>query len=686
MKRILLTMFCLVAMVFATNAETYTHTFSNGELTTEGGVATLSGIEWTTTSSTYIDWNSDKGIQIGKKANVNPTYTLSTSAFAGCTIRSITVNCSVAASGDAKLTITAGNETSEEYTLATSDAAYTFDCNDTNGDITINWNATQRAYYVKSITVEYTPDASTVIVPAPVFKTPVAIYADKVQVTAETEDQSAVLYYTLDGTEPSYEDYVNDTGSTKCSKYRVMYFNLTETTTIKVIAVKVDGDAVFKSTVAEETYIVSRTMPYIPADGILSGNKYAMVAADSAATLFFEKKAYGYLPTKTATDVNGKFIETVECAGFTFTAVDGGYTIQDEKGRYVYHSGTYTSFNYAEEKPAEGAVWSVSVDEESNASIACDGYTIHYSTKYETFGCYTADKITEEHVLPKLYMQREYPTYTITPTEGSTFDRLETIVVKCEEGISPTDDLKITAEGFKTEFNVKQTDSNTLVFTAAEPLTTYNNKDLSIHISAGNIMLNPEGMNMAIPVPVKYGVRTIVKYVLTGNAPAATIDEVSPANGSTLEKLSHFVFTFSYYAGHTDNADIQPRLHIEGSEELIALEQTIVKEDGSSIGMQQAALKTVEPVYVNGTYILEIPKGYFCDGNGKEIEGITLKYTVKNDGSHESGIEDILTDSQNGWTVYTVNGIMLFRTSDAARINTLPAGIYIVNGVKTLIK
>ena len=199
-------------------------------------------------------------------------------------------------------------------------------------------------------------------------------------------------------------------------------------------------------------------------------------------------------------------------------------------------------------------------------------------------------------------------------------------------------------------------------------------------------MLNPEGMNMAIPVPVKYGVRTIVKYVLTGNAPAATIDEVSPANGSTLEKLSHFVFTFSYYAGHTDNADIQPRLHIEGSEELIALEQTIVKEDGSSIGMQQAALKTVEPVYVNGTYILEIPKGYFCDGNGKEIEGITLKYTVKNDGSHESGIEDILTDSQNGWTVYTVNGIMLFRTSDAARINTLPAGIYIVNGVKTLIK
>lgn len=683
MKKFLLSLLCLIFMAATAGAETYTHTFADGELTTEGGSLTLSDIEWTATSSTYIGWNATRGIQIGSKSTVNPTYQLSTSALAGCTIRSITVNSSIAANGDAKLTISVGSQTSEAYTLTTSDAAYTFDCEDTTGDIRINWSATDRAYYVKSITIEYTPAAGTVIVPTPEFKTPAVVYADKVQVTAETTDESAVLYYTLDGTEPSYEDYVNETGSTKCSKYWVMYFDLTQTTTIKVIAVKTDGDVAFKSAVAEQTYIVSRTMPYIPAKEIVSGSKYAIVAADSAATYFYGEKPYGYLPTKTATAVNGKYIETVECAGFTYTAVDGGYTIQDELGRYVYHTEARTNFNYAAEQPAEGAVWSVDVDTDGNATIACDGYTVYYSTKYETYGCYPADKVTDEHVLPKLYMQREYPTYTISPTEGSTFDRLETITVTCEEGIAATDDLKITAEGYTTSFTVKQTDSKTLTITATEPITTYNNRDLSIQISAGDIILNPEVMNMALPIPTKYGVRTMVKYILTGNAPAATIDEVSPANGSTVEELSHFVFTFSYYAGHSDDANLQPRLYAEGKEWTYALEQTLEKSDGTMIGMQQAALKTTEPLKGNGTYILEIPTGYFTDANGRQVEGITLKYTVKNNSGEIAGVEDITAGESGRIEIFTVNGT---RILDNENIESLPKGIYIIGGKKTYIR
>lgn len=674
-------------MAATVGAETYTHTFNNGELITEGGTVTLSDIEWTASSSTHVGWSAEKGIQIGSKNNVNPTYQLSTSALAGCTIRSITVNSSKANSGDAELTISVGSQTSEAYTLGTSDAAYTFDCEDTTGDITIRWDATMRAYYVKSITIEYTPAAGSVIVPTPEFKTPAVIYADKAEnVTVETTDQSAVIYYTTDGTDPSYEDYINDLGTTKCSKYYVMYFNLTETTTIKAMAVKVDGDAVFKSGVAEQTYIVSRTMPYVPANDIVSGNKYAIVAADSAATLFYGDKTYGYLPTKTATEANGKYIETVECAGFTFTAVDGGYTIQDELGRYVYHAGTYTNFNYSAEKPAEGAVWSVATDAEGNATIACDGYTVYFSTKYGTYGCYPADKVTEEHVLPRLYTQREYPTYTVLPATGSTFDKFESISVTCEEGIAATDDLKVEAEGIKTTFTITQTDDNTLTITAAEPITTYNNRELNINITAGDIILNPAEMSMGIPVQAKYGVRTIAKYVLTGNAPAATIDEVSPANGATVEELSHFVFTFSYYAGHNEDASLQPRLYAEGKDWTYALEQTLEKSDGTMIGMQQAALKTTEPLKGNGNYILEIPTGYFTDANGRQVEGITLKYTVKNDSGEIAGIGDVLTESENGWTVYSIAGIKVLETEDATELNTLKPGIYVINSKKVLVK
>ena len=687
MKKFLLSLFCLTFMAATAGAETYTHIFKSGELTTDGGTVTLSDIEWTASSATYTGWNDGKGIQIGSKSNMNPLYTLHTSAFAGCTIKSITVNSSMAANGDATLTMTVGGQTSEAYTMKTTDAAYTFDCDDTTGDITIKWTASDRAYYIKSISIEYTPDASTVVVPAPEFKTPAVIYADKVEnVTVETADQNAILYYTTDGTDPVYEDYINETGSTKCSKYYVMYFDLTETTTIKAIAVKTDGDVAFKSAITEQTYIVSRTMPYQPVTAITSGNRYAIIAADSAATYHYNEGEYGYLPTKTATDANGKYTETVECAGFTFTAVDGGYTIQDKLGRYIYHKGTYTSFNFSAEKPETGAVWSVTVDTDGTATITCDGYTIHYSTEYSTYGCYPADKVTEEHLLPKLFMQREYPTYTITPETGSNIEILDKITVTCREGISAKE-LTVIAEGYEgsTAMTCTQVDANTLLLTAESPLTARNNTNIQINIT-GDIRLNPDGIEMPLPVKSKYGVRTLVSYTLLGDAPAATIIEVSPTDNAVVEELSYFIFTFSYFASHSDDANLQPRLYAEGKEWTYALERTTEKADGSMIEMQQAALKTTEPLLGNGTYFLEIPTGYFTDGNGKEVEGITLKYTVKNDSGLEAGIDSIIEGITGNLEVYSVTGIRLLETNDADRQKTLPAGIYIINGKKVIVK
>ena len=674
MKKFLLSIFTLFCILATANADTYTHIFSKGELTTTGGTFTFSDIEWKASTATVIDWNATKGIQIGNKEIPNTSYTLSTSGFVGCTIRSITVNSSIAASGDATLTIKVGSQESEAYKPKTSDAAYTFDCEDTTGDITISWSASQRAYYVKSITIDYAPNASTVVIPTPEFKTPAVVYADKIEnVTVETTDQSAAIYYTTDGTDPVYEDYINETGTTKSSRTYVMYFDLTETTTIKAMAVRTDGDAVFKSGIAEQTYIVSRTMPYLPASSITSGSKYAMIAADSAATYYYRKEAQGALPSKTATYVNSKYTNAVECAGFTFTAKNGGYTIQDELGRYL--SPADNGFSYA-----TNSVWNVTTDSNGYASITCNGKTIYYSTADATFGCHAT--ATADHILPKLYVQREYPQYTVTPVTGTTMVKLETITVQCEEGIAATNDLNVEAEGFSTKFTVSQPNSKTLVLTANEPIISHNNYDLNINITAGDIILNPEVMEMSLPVPVKYGVRTIAKYTITGDAQAAVIEEITPASGAKVKELSHFVFTFSYYASHTDNTEISPKLHLEGSDELIALEKSVTKEDGSYIGMLQAALKTVEPVTANGTYILEIPTGYFCDGNGKDIEGITLKYIV----DENTAIEDIIANENGTWKIYNIGGIKVLETEDADKIEALPTGVYIINGIKTVIK
>lgn len=94
--------------------------------------------------------------------------------------------------------------------------------------------------------------------------------------------------------------------------------------------------------------------------------------------------SYGYLPSSTTASV------------FTITNVEGGVTIQDEHGRYVYVSGTYNSFNFAEEAPTEGHIFSVTKNDDGTFTFVCllNGKTIGYGEgTYTSWGVYGEDKI-----------------------------------------------------------------------------------------------------------------------------------------------------------------------------------------------------------------------------------------------------------------------------------------------------
>ena len=60
MKRFLLTIVGLLAFAIGMNAETYTHTFAQDELTTQGGNVALSGIEWTASAADNIAGEFDR--------------------------------------------------------------------------------------------------------------------------------------------------------------------------------------------------------------------------------------------------------------------------------------------------------------------------------------------------------------------------------------------------------------------------------------------------------------------------------------------------------------------------------------------------------------------------------------------------------------------------------------------------
>ena len=685
MKKILLSLITIFCVLATANAETYTHTFSKGELTTTGGAVTLSDIEWNATDATLIGWSNTKGIQFGSRDNLNPSYTLSTSGFAGCKIKSVTVNSSIAASGDAKLTITVGDQTSDTFTLDTNAKDYTFDCEDTNGSITISWTATDKAYYVKSITVEYELPTDMVDIEEPTFKTPEGVYENKVKVTAETADQTLVLYYTLDGTDPSYEDFTNETGTTKCSKYYVMYPELNESATIKAMAVKVDGETVYKSDIVEARYIVSPTKPYVPVTSIANGEKYAFVANDSVADFLFGA-ANGNLQGRKPSGKYDKYIETVAYNAFTFTSTDGGYTIQDSEDRYMHMEGNDGKVTFAAEKPATGAVWSVSV-ENGTATIKNGNNTLYYSTANDIFGCY-ADKASDM-VLPSLHMVREYPKAIISPEDGSYVQGLKEFTITCEEGIAVSSNFSLTVQGnqrmdrtyeIDRKYNCTQVDENTLKFTTDEELVSVDNINIDLIIT-GDIYLNPEGMNYKHPIKGRW-TRSIYSYTHIGSAAAATITGVVPADGSKVESLSYILFTFSNIATTVDTSK-EAKLYKEGSDEAIPFTFTSLKEDGVNyVEQNQGGLLLDAPVTKNGTYILEIADGYFVDRNSKEMKGITLKYIVEN----ETAIENIVAEGENGWVIYSTSGIKVLETMDASKVNALPAGIYIVNGIKTVIK
>ena len=151
--------FFLMAMLFSVMsfAETYTHTFSNGQLS--NGTVTLSNIKWTSTitGSTYFGWDANKGIQIGKAKEPATAYTLSSSAFADKMITNITVNASMASSGKAKLQVSVGGVSYITPTTLTTSAKDYTGAGTSSGDVVISFtNTAAKAFYIKSISITYT--------------------------------------------------------------------------------------------------------------------------------------------------------------------------------------------------------------------------------------------------------------------------------------------------------------------------------------------------------------------------------------------------------------------------------------------------------------------------------------------------------------------------------------------------
>ena len=151
---------------------------------------------------------------------------------------------------------------------------------------------------------------------------------------------------------------------------------------ISMSYVQLDGADVEEPTEPEVTATVEAI-----ADGsyVISTGAYTLAA-------LAEDKTYGY-------PAAGDASAPAETDVVTITNVDGGFTMQDSYGRYLYMKGTYDSFNVGAEAPSEGHVWQL-MNNGTNLYIVnvLKEKTLAYSTQYSSWGAYADSKLTDAHL------------------------------------------------------------------------------------------------------------------------------------------------------------------------------------------------------------------------------------------------------------------------------------------------
>jgi hypothetical protein len=114
---------------------------------------------------------------------------------------------------------------------------------------------------------------------------------------------------------------------------------------------------------------------------LVANNAGAFVAASPVPA----NKSYGYLGVAEATATSAP-----GASAFLFTAVEGGYTIQDLSGRYYYQKGTYDNFNVSTDLPASGHIWILIANEDGTVKIQNTEVKkfMQYDTAYNSWGSY----------------------------------------------------------------------------------------------------------------------------------------------------------------------------------------------------------------------------------------------------------------------------------------------------------
>ena len=256
-----------------------------------------------------------------------------------------------------------------------------------------------------------------------------------------------------------------------------------------------------------------------------------------------------------------------------------------------------------------------------------------------------------------------------TPASGSSLEGVDAIEIWM------TDYNKFSFDGIRFAYTDgdKQAEVVTKDYTATPDASIEGSYVLRIPVPAevaGKKNVKLSFVNLLAADGVDYSDQLTATYNVEGQAEAF---EVIPANGSKVESLAEVRLTFPGETVVSLNTDAGKLLLTKQEGQTVEMPHAELATDALNV----IKLRTAAPVTEQGIYTITIPQGYVLDAAFEPMEALTLIYGV----GVETGINEVVSGNAALREVYTIDGKLV-----PATVTNLPAGLYIVNGKKVLVK
>ena len=402
-----------------------------------------------------------------------------------------------------EVTLTAGtNGTGVLYTLDGTDPSYENDATEIyDSPIPITAVTTITAVSVDdddNLSEVATASYTLIPVDIPTFSPAAGAITAGTKVTINKGSNATDVLYTLDGSTPTYEGYINEDGT-------LLYespIEISVATTIKAICIDAGNR---ESEVVTASYTIATTQTFAlvtDASSLADGDQILIVNTTDRKAMSTEQKNYNRGATGvTITDNTITIQPTSDVQILTLEGSTGAWYFNTGSG-YLYAASSSNNYLRTENEKDNNAKATITINNSNNASITFQGsntrnYMLYNTTNNGLFACYTGGTSNiqlyrlESGEDPNLAFSETTKTYrfgdgaftepTLTKAEGvpaATYTSSNTDVAEVDAAtgkvtIKAAGSTKITATTEKTDDFRKGTASYTLTVEKGDPALAY---------------------------------------------------------------------------------------------------------------------------------------------------------------------------------------------------------------------